>query len=178
VGWNDVTKYLEWLNGRESMRYRLLTEAEWEYACRAGTESATAFGSDLSSREANFDGNYPYNGASNGPYLERTASVGTYRPNAFGLYDLHGNVYEWCEDWYGGKLPGGTNPTGVFLSIQAAGQEQQPRLQAATDRVVRGGCYNFSGKFCRSADRFMSAPGDRFTGGGFRLAAVPPSPAK
>ncbi|MCY2991197.1 MAG: formylglycine-generating enzyme family protein [Planctomycetota bacterium] len=76
--------------------YRLPTEAQWEYACRAGTTTATAFGSSLSSTQANFDGNYPYNGAAKGPYLDKTAVVGSYQANAWGLCDMHGNVWEWC----------------------------------------------------------------------------------
>src|SRR5436190_21473770 len=86
--------------------FRLPTEAHWEYACRAGTTTATAFGDKLSSREANFDGDKPYNGADKGPYLERTTTVGSYDANAWGLRDMHGNVWEWCRDWYQDKLPG------------------------------------------------------------------------
>src|SRR5690349_12641328 len=89
--------------------FQLPTEAQWEYACRAGTTTATAFGDKLSSKQANFKGK-PYNGAEPGPSLGRAAKVGSYPGNAWGLHDMHGNIYEWCRDWYHRKLPGGTDP--------------------------------------------------------------------
>ena len=89
--------------------FRLPTEAQWEYACRAGTTTATSFGDKLSSKQANFKGK-PYNGAEPGPSLSRAAKVGSYPANAWGLHDMHGNTYEWCRDWYHAKLPGGIDP--------------------------------------------------------------------
>jgi formylglycine-generating enzyme required for sulfatase activity len=137
--------------------YRLPTEAEWEFACRAGQTSAFTFGPGLSSREANFNGNYPYGGAERGPYLERTTRVGSYSPNAFGLFDMHGNVWEWCADYYDRnylrKGPA-VDPPGPVTGIQ---------------RVVRGGsCYNI-GRFCRSAYRFGVAPANRALDIGLRV---------
>jgi formylglycine-generating enzyme required for sulfatase activity len=79
--------------------FRLPTEAQWEYACRAGTTTATSFGNKLSSKQANFQGE-PYNGADEGPSLRRAAKVGSYPANPWGLHDMHGNVFEWCRDWY------------------------------------------------------------------------------
>jgi sulfatase modifying factor 1 len=137
--------------------YRLPTEAQSEYACRAGTTTATAFGDKLSSREANFDGNYPYNGAERGPNLGRTCEVGSYRANAWGLYDMHGNVWEWCRDWYDEKLPGGTDP-------EVTKEESR--------RVLRCGGWLLDGWFCRSAFRFRHPGAARRNDIGFRLAAV------
>jgi formylglycine-generating enzyme required for sulfatase activity len=118
--------------------YRLPTEAQREYACRAGTATATAFGDKLDSTQANFDGNYPYNGAQNGPYLQRTTEGGSYRANAWGLYDMHGNVAEWCRDSYSAKLPGGSDPEVT---------------EKTSYRVHRGGAGSLRGGSCRSADR-------------------------
>jgi formylglycine-generating enzyme required for sulfatase activity len=90
---------------------RLPTEAQWEYACRAGTPTATAFGDRLSSSQANFRGDFPYNGADKGPTIGRTEKVGKYLANAWGIHDMHGNVFEWCRDWYHHGLPEGRIPT-------------------------------------------------------------------
>ena len=138
--------------------YRLPTEAQWKYACRAGTTTTTAFGESLSSKQANFRGGYPYNGAENGPDLGRPTTVGSYAPNAWGLCDLHGNVWEWCRDWYGDQLPGGTDPLGAT---------------SGSYRVYRGGGWSSDGRICRSAFRGWNSPGIRNDYQGFRAALVP-----
>jgi len=165
--WIDATNYCGKLTQQERSAgrlpagyvYRLPTEAEWEYACRAGTTTATAYGDSLSSAQANFDGNYPYNGAAVGPYLGRTTAVGSYTPNAWGLYDMHGNVWEWCLDWYG-TYPGGsvTDPKGAV---------------SGSYRVVRGGGWGGDGWLCRSAYRFHYWPDYRSNGIGFRPVLAP-----
>jgi formylglycine-generating enzyme len=137
--------------------YRLPTEAQWEYACRAGTTTATAFGSSLGSNQANFDGNDPFNGAGKGPYHKSTVPVGSYRANVWGLHDMHGNVWEWCRDFYAEALAGGRDPQGP---------------STATTRVIRGGGWCGTGWYCRSADRFRVAPGHRSSDLGFRVARV------
>ena len=139
--------------------YALPTEARWEYACRAGTTTATAFGASLRSRQANFDGNNPYGGAEKGPYLQETAPVGRYPANAWGLCDMHGNVWEWCSDWYDRQLVDGVDPRGPL---------------SGNDRVIRGGGWDFGARGCRSADRDGCDPalrGDNVLG--FRVARVP-----
>ena len=137
--------------------FRLPTEAQWEYACRAGTTTATAFGNSLSSRQANFKG-APYNGAEPGPSLQRAARVGSYPANAWGLHDMHGNTFEWCRDWYHSSLPGGVDPD----------------LHTATgsSRVRRGGCWADEGWPCRSAFRLRFEPERRYDHIGFRPVAV------
>ncbi|MEM7395718.1 MAG: formylglycine-generating enzyme family protein, partial [Verrucomicrobiota bacterium] len=138
--------------------YRLPTEAEWEYACRAGTATATAFGDRLSSKEANFNGSFPYHGAEEGPDLKRTVSIGRYAPNAWGIRDMHGNVWEWCQDRYGEyETNHVVDPVGP---------------QTGSDRVFRGGSWIFEGGNCRSAFRNGSSPSDRLNFLGFRVAAV------
>ncbi len=141
----------------ETWEFRLPTEAQWEYACRAGTKTATAFGDRLSSRQANFKGQ-PYNGAEVGPSLNRAARVGTYPANAWGLHDMHGNVFEWCRDRSHPQLPGGTDPD---MDDDKAGS-----------RVRRGGCWADEGWPCRSACRVRFEPERRSDHIGFRVVAI------
>src|SRR5205807_669531 len=123
--------------------YRLPTEAEWEYACRAGaaTYQVFAFGNSLSSKQANFDGNSPYGGADRGPNLQRTCKVGSYKPNAWGLFDMHGNVYEWCSDWYAADYYGNS----LARDPQGPSQGKQ--------RVFRSASYANGAATARSASR-------------------------
>ena len=161
VSWNDAQAFIEKLNKLVELpkgwKYALPSEAQWEYACRAGTQSVFGFGDSLSSREANFDGNSPYGSAKKGPYLGQTCVVGSYKPNGWGLYDMHGNVYEWCADWYGEMLAGGSDPVGASIGA---------------NRVFRGGSWFDRGFYCRSASRAGNGPGLRNSNVGFRLAAV------
>jgi sulfatase modifying factor 1 len=147
--------------------FRLPTEAQWEYACRAGTTTATAFGERLGSRQANFRGDFPYNGAEKGPSLGRAAPVGSYAANAWNLHDMHGNVFEWCRDWYHARLPGGTDPD---LYDSKAGAT--PNRTRDTSRVRRGGCWADEGWPCRSAFRLRFEPERRADHIGFRVVAV------
>jgi formylglycine-generating enzyme required for sulfatase activity len=131
--------------------YRLPTEAEWEYACRAGTTTPFHCGTSLSSKQANFNGNYPYGGAEKGPYLRKPTKVGSYPPNAWGLYDMHGNVLQWCSDHYDpdyyAKSPK-EDPKGPEKGVVATGFPND------FYRVVRGGCWLDEGRACRAARRF------------------------
>jgi uncharacterized protein (TIGR02996 family) len=171
VSWEDAVEFCRLLTEKErgsGRLYRLPTEAEWEYSCRGGQfyKDSVPFclaapSASLSSQQANFDGNYPYGGAAKGPYLERTATVGSYQPNVLGLYDLHGNVWEWCQDWYG---PYPDNKEAV------RDPDGPPK---ASVRVLRGGSWGFDGRSCRSAYRNGDTPDYRALSIGFRLAAVP-----
>jgi formylglycine-generating enzyme required for sulfatase activity len=171
VSWEDATNFCVVLTQREhqsgrlppNWEYRLPTEAQREYACRAGTTTATAFGDKLTSREANFKGEYPYNSYDSRDrdvYLERPTEVDCdkYRSNAWGFHQMHGNVFEWCRDWYVSRLPGGLDP--------------EVTLETGY-RATRGGCWNSVGSDCRSAYRRSGGYGG--SGGkeqGFRVAAV------
>ncbi|HMJ13934.1 MAG TPA: formylglycine-generating enzyme family protein [Polyangiaceae bacterium] len=150
---------LEW-------EFRLPTEAQWEYAARAGTTTATAFGDTLSSRQANFRGK-PYNGAEPGPSLGRAAPVGGYPPNAWGLHDTHGNTYEWCRDWYHLDHPGGADPDLHDAESTATRSEN-----GAISRSRRGGCWADDGWACRTAFRLRFEPDRRYDHIGFRVVLV------
>ena len=155
VSWDDIQIFLKRLNSRDTQfEYRLPTEAEWEYAARAGTTTAFSFGDSLNSTQANFDGNYPY-ASTKGKYIHKTVKVGSYQPNAFGLYDMHGNVWEWCQDWYGKySSESVTDPTGE---------------SSGSYRVIRGGSWNFGAVRLRSAYRFFNSPSYRYAAFGFRV---------
>ena len=124
--------------------YRLPTEAEWEFACRAGTTTAYHFGNSLSSEQANF-----------GNKLKRTTTVDSYPPNGFGLYDMHGNVNQWCQDWYGDY------PHAKVVDPQGP--------QSGRERVLRGGSWVSIPHLCRSAHRTRSEPGNCYYNNGLRV---------
>jgi formylglycine-generating enzyme required for sulfatase activity len=152
VSWNDVQGFL----GKAGGGLRLPTEAEWEYACRAGTRTPFWTGETVGTEQANYDGDFVYGNGRKGEYRGKTTVVESFGPNPWGLYDTHGNVWEWCADWCG-DYPSGpvTDPTG-------------PRRGEC--RVLRGGSWGLIPGSCRSADRCMASPGNRSSLIGFRVA--------
>ena len=159
VSWFDSQSFCESLNALggapAGFEFRLPTEAEWEYACRAGTNTPYFWGSKLNGDKANCNGNCPYGGVSKGRYLKKTSAVGSYPANGWGLCDMHGNVWEWCADWYGAYASGPqTDPTGPT---------------SGRWRVLRGSSWYGFAKNCRSAYRHCIDPTDRFSDCGFRL---------
>ena len=153
--------------------YRLPTEAEWEYACRAGITTSFTFGDSLSSLQANFNGNLASVGAARGPFLARPTTVGSYSPNGFGLYDMHGNVSEWCLDHYKSNY------------YETAAPEDPPGPSSGSGRVFRGGAWGNDATACRSASRDHSIDAYGYRTRGFRvvlaefheLPATPPTAA-
>ncbi len=165
VSWNDATAYWNWLSKKLNAIVRLPTKAEWEYACRAGTTTPFHTGANLITEQANYDGNYPYKKNPKGKYLQKTTPVGSYPSNAWGLYDMHGNVYEWCLDWYDGNYYDACKKQGIV--------ENPAGPETGSFRVLRGGGWIIGAQGCRSADRRSYSPADRGSYVGFRLVFVP-----
>jgi len=143
---------------------RLPTEAQWEYACRAGTTTATSFGDDLRLDQANFRPEAPLVGPA-GERRDRAVAAGRYPPNRWGLYDMHGNIFEWCRDWYHARLPGGVDPDVSDVPGVRNGD-------GTYSRVRRGGAWIEEGWVCRSALRLRYEPHRGSDHIGFRVALV------
>jgi formylglycine-generating enzyme required for sulfatase activity len=141
---------------RGASGYRLPTEAEWEYACRAGTSTPFSTGGNITTSQANYDGGYPYSNNAKGSYREKTTPVGSFSSNAWGLYDMHGNVWEWCWDWYGDYS-------------SAAQTDPEGPASSGSSRVRRGGSWDNYGRGLRSAYRRHFTPSYRVNYLGFRL---------
>lgn len=170
VTWNDAVAFCDWLSRKEGKQYRLPTEAEWEYACRAGGETAYHSGDDpqrlvrvANVADASLQATYAT--ATWGMELNDrhafTSPVGSFTANAFGLHDMHGNVWEWCADWYGED----------YYSVSASDDPQGPA--AGSKRVNRGGSWASAAALARSANRSGVVPSSRDRNIGFRVASVP-----
>jgi formylglycine-generating enzyme required for sulfatase activity len=155
-----LKQFLPALNRKlPGLEVRLPTEAEWEYACRAGTPTPFFWPEPITPEQLNYDGNYPYNGAPKGLYRNRTVPVKEFLPNTWGLYQMHGNVWEWCQD-VKADYPTAevVDPTGPQDGVEGR------------QRVLRGGGWGDDGGYCRSASRSANGPGVRIDCIGFRLA--------
>ena len=158
VSWKNAKGYVEWLRRKTGKRYRLLSEAEWEYVARAGTTTPFHTGRTISTEQANYNGNYTYGSGREGAYRERTTPVGSFEPNGFGVYDVHGNVWEWVEDCWN-------------ISYRRAPTDGSAWLRGDCDsRVLRGGSWGDRPEGLRSADRSWSTTGGRNDFFGFRVA--------
>jgi len=151
ISWYDAVAFCEWLSNKTGKSYRLPTETEWEYACRAGTTTPFNTGNCLSTFQANYNGTQPQIGCSEGRYKKKTMPVSSFTPNTWGLYDMHGNVWEWCNDWYGDY-------------------SQNNNITSSTQKVIRGGAWYYFSQDCRSANRHSSNPSSIYGTLGFRLA--------
>lgn len=156
VSWHDAQGFIAELNRRlPGLEARLPTEAEWEYACRAGTTTPFSFGSRISPELINYNGEYPYDGGEPGVYRRRTVPVASLVANPWGLFEMHGNVWEWCADWYGDY---------------SAQEQRDPRGPTyGKMRVLRGGTWSDPARYARSATRSRIEPAYRPRSTGFRL---------
>ncbi|MEM9275912.1 MAG: SUMF1/EgtB/PvdO family nonheme iron enzyme [Cyanobacteria bacterium P01_F01_bin.143] len=160
VSWNDAVEFCQRLSKQTGKEYRLPSEAEWEYAARAGTTTPFYFGETITNDLANYRGTSTYANESKWEYREKTTTVGTFPPNAFGLYDMHGNVWEWCQDdWY-------SNYEGAPIDGTVRGSK------TGSKKVIRGGSWVNSPSRCRSAYRNADTRDDRYSTLGFRVVCV------
>ena len=161
VSWQDCISFIKKLNKLNEGTYRLPTEAEWEYACRAGSDTAYSWGNDIDCSKADYSTNTLKSdecvsyAKGKGIEPDQPAPVKSYGPNAFGLYDMSGNVWEWCQDWYG--------PYDVNQTVNPTGPE------SGSDKVRRGGSWYGTGQRCRCGNRNFSHFANRYQTTGFRL---------
>ncbi len=158
VNWDDAKAYVKWLSGKTGKDYRLLSEGEWEYACRAGTQTPFWWGSSISTEQANYDGNYTFGGGKKGEYRQRTVPAKSFQPNPWGLYQVHGNVWEWCEDCWNDNYNG------------APGDGQASATGNSGVQVLRGGSWGYGPQILRAAYRDGDDASYRSNDAGFRLA--------
>lgn len=158
ISWDDTQNYLRWLNKVTGLRYRLPTEAEWEYVARGGGDDPFSTGLSIDSTQANFNGEHPYGEVKKGVYRRKTLPVGSFSPNALGVYDIHGNVYEWVQDCWS------ANHRNAPLDGQARSDGD------CKYRVMRGGSWVAHGYQVRAAKRLRYTMDYRYDDYGFRIA--------
>jgi len=161
VSWHEAVAFCKKLSQQAGRTYRLPSEAEWEYACRAGTTTPFHFGATITTDLVNYDGNYTYGNGPTGVYRKQTREVGSFSPNAFGLYDMHGNVWEWCADHWHGNYDGAPIDGTAWLSSDESAR-----------RLLRGGSWDDTPRYCRSANRNNLPPVSRDYYIGFRVVCA------
>jgi formylglycine-generating enzyme required for sulfatase activity len=159
INWNEAVEFCERLSKKTGKTYRLPSEAEWEYACRAGTTTPFHFGATITGEIANYDATYVFDQEAKGNYRQKTTSVGSFSANVFGLYDMHGNVWEWCADIWDNNYEGAPNDGTAWIA-----KNDQNNL----NRVLRGGSWFNDPWDCRSASRSYDDAG-LFGNYGFRV---------
>jgi formylglycine-generating enzyme required for sulfatase activity len=162
VSWDDAQEFCARLSQATGKAYRLPSDAQWEYACRAGSTTPFAFGATLNTDIANYDGNHTYGNGKKGVYREQTVDVGSFPPNVWGLYEMHGNVLEWCEDSWHENYNGASTDGTAWID------------NSTENKLLRGGSWYYAPRYCRSAFRHAASRGDRYHDLGFRVLCVSP----
>jgi eukaryotic-like serine/threonine-protein kinase len=165
VSWLDAMDFCHKLSQKTRRIYRLPSEAEWEYACRAGNISPFTFGETITPAVVNYDGNYPYREAIKGKYRQKTTPVGSFPPNLFGLYDLHGNLWQWCLDEWVDNYD--------YAATDESARGDVNSRDGNKNRLLRGGSWNARASDCRAADRTHELSSIRYGNVGFRIVWVP-----
>jgi len=164
VSWEDTQEFCKRLSAAMGKAYRLPSEAQWDYVCRAGTETPFHFGETITPELANYDGSYIYGDGSKGESRQETTGVGSFPASGWGLHDMHGNVWEWCEDDYHDSYNGAPEDGSAWIDSDLA----------ETNRLLRGGSWGSNPQNCRSAYRYSIPRGYRSNAFGFRVCCVPP----
>ena len=168
ISWLDAVEFCDRLSHQTKRKYRLPSEAEWEYACRAGTTTPFHFGETISTDFANYDGNHTYGAGSKGIYRGETTPVGSFGvANAFGLCDMHGNVWEWCADHWHSNYQGAPGDGSAWID-----EHNQNKNDSQNERLLRGGSWGNFPVYCRSAVRMNGYPGFNNGNFGFRVVCA------
>jgi len=171
VSWEDAQEFCKRLSSKTGKDYRLPSEAQWEYACRAGTTTPFHYGEIITTELASYNGDYSYNNSPKGEYRRETTDVGLFPANEWGLHDMHGNVLEWCEDDYHDNYTDAPSDGSAWVKSDSL---QDASRRTGTYRLLRGGSwYSYPGN-CRSADRYFITRGLFNSTVGFRVCCVPP----
>jgi formylglycine-generating enzyme required for sulfatase activity len=168
VSWHEAMEFCSRLSQRTGRHYMLPSEAQWEYTCRAGSRTPFAFGETITTDLANYRGTSTYGDGPKGDYRQQTTPVGSFPANAWGLQDMHGNVWEWCLDAWHESYEGAPGDGSAWLDEEA---------EEDTRRLLRGGSWRNYPRNCRSACRFLAHPGRVDGLVGFRVVCLPQGPA-
>jgi eukaryotic-like serine/threonine-protein kinase len=166
INWDDALAFCRQLSQQTGKQYSLPSESQWEYACRATTTTVFHFGATITPDLVNYNGEYPYNGAPIGQNRAQSTPVGIFPPNAFGLYDMHGNVWEWCLDQYQPNYQGAPSDGSALIDLDTSSPA------ASSKRVMRGGAWDYVARGCRSAVRCSLDSSLRMDGCGFRVVGA------
>lgn len=172
VSWNNAMEFCDRLSESLGQPYTLPSEAQWEYACRGGTTRSFHFGETLTTDLANYNGNHTYGSGPKGIYREMTTDVGSFPPNGFGLYDMHGNVWEWCLERWHNSYEGAPADGNAWVS------DENKFLGLISERILRGGSWYSNPKYCRCSCRYTSFPDSLSSASGFRILSLLPNALK